>query len=164
MAKRSAARKKLEGGVEAFFEGGRARGYFFSVPEVFADQLDIARTSKGATQGTCFSFEEGDVFYDSAAPMAIPWGEAVKSAKFALMVDESVPSSIISEEDASGDGVKRKKYVLDGPLKFLLFRRRAGGGLDFSSPEIFESDQYAFARLLESGTLESGGETVFTLA
>lgn len=112
MACRIAERVKLEGGIEKFFEGGYASGWFFKVSDAFMGQLDIAETLKGATAGTCYSFEAGDIFYDSSAAYEMPWGEAVRAVSCALRVTDAVPSSIVVDEVRSEDGEAKSSSAL----------------------------------------------------
>ena len=147
---RSAARKTLVGGVEKFFEGGYAKSWFFKLSDAFMSQLDMAFTLKGATQGTCFCFETGDIFYDSAAAYNLEWGEAKNKIKYCARVLQAAPSSIIQEEGAGG---KKTKAVADGSLKFALDTFCGG---EVSTREI-ETNQYDFAEFLRTGELPGAG-------
>ncbi len=154
MACRIAERVKLEGGIEKFFEGGYASGWFFKVSDAFMGQLDIAETLKGATAGTCYSFEAGDIFYDSSAAYEMPWGEAVRAVSCALRVTDAVPSSIVVDEVRGEDGeAKKLKRIADGRLVFEIVGRGADGALDFSAAREVECDQFEFAGLLRTGEL-----------
>ena len=144
---RSAARKPVEGGVEKFFEGGYAKSWFFKLSDAFMSQLDMAFTLKGATRGTCFCFETGDIFYDSAAAYNLEWGEAKNKIKYCARVLQATPSSIIQEEDASG---KKIKTVADGSVKFALDTFDRG---EVSTREI-EATQFEFAEFLRTGVLK----------
>ncbi|MBR6389495.1 MAG: hypothetical protein IKS15_05190 [Opitutales bacterium] len=147
---RSAARKSVEGGVEKFFEGGYAKSWFFKVGDAFMGQLDMASTLGGATQGTCFCFETGDVFYDSAAAYALEWGEAKNKIKYCARVLQAAPSSIVQEENSSG---KKTKLVADGALKFALDTFENG---EVSTREI-DTNQFDFAEFLRTGELNGAG-------
>lgn len=147
---RPASRKSIEGGVEKFFEGGFARGWFFKLSDAFMESLDIAPTLKGATWGTCFSFAAGDVFYDDASAYSLEWGKAKLKIKFCARVLSANPSSIVRNEDSGG---KKTKEVIDGLLVFAL-DSYSGGAV--STREI-ETNQYDFANFLRTGVLESAG-------
>ena len=152
MAKRIAERKKLQDDVEGFFENGFAKNWFFKIPAAFADQMDIARTSKGATMGNCFSFEGGDIFYDDESVYEVNWAGALKKIKYAIAVNDATPSSLLSEDETfAGGSAKKQKYVLDGIVKFSLFRQANENGLDMSKPELFEVSQFEFAEILRNG-------------
>ncbi len=71
-------------------------GWHMCVPKCFNDSLDIRKTErviKGNktlqwTQGSTFSFETGDIFYDT--PKAYePWPEAMKHIKICIQVREA---------------------------------------------------------------------------
>ena len=147
---RAALRKSIEGGVEKFFDGGFAQGWFFKLSDAFMESLDIALTLKGATRGTCFSFAAGDVFYDDASAYFLEWGRAKLKIKFCARVLQANPSSIVQQEISGG---KKTREVVDGLLVFALD--------SYSGGEVFtreiETNQYDFANFLRTGILESAG-------
>lgn len=152
---RLAQRSKIDGGLEKFFEGGFAAGYFFCVGEAFKRQLDIASNLGGATCGVCFSFELGDVFYDDRRAYELPWAEAKKFVNYIVRVSEASPSSIVVEEIAGGAKVKKLKKVADGALKFALVAKGADGDFDFAAQREFLTNQFDFVEFLKTGRLES---------
>lgn len=154
---RLALREKLDGGLGKFFEGGFAAGYFFCVSEAFKRQLDIASNLGGATRGVCFSFEQGDVFYDDRRAYELPWAEAKKFVNYLVRVSEAYPSSIVLEQVESGAKVKKLKKVADGALKFVLVVKGADGEFDFAARREFLTNQFDFVEFLKSGKLESRG-------
>ncbi len=147
---RAASRRSIEGGAEKFFEGGFAQGWFFKLSGAFMESLDIAPTLKGATQGSCFSFAAGDVFYDDASAYSLEWGRAKLKIKFCARVLQANPSSIVQQENSEG---KKTKEVVDGLLVFALDSYSGG---EVSTREI-ETNQYDFANFLRTGVLESAG-------
>ena len=147
---RAASRRSIEGGAEKFFEGGFAQGWFFKLSCAFMESLDIAPTLKGATQGSCFSFAAGDVFYDDASAYSLEWGRAKLKIKFCARVLQANPSSIVQQENSEG---KKTKEIVDGLLVFALDSYSGG---EVSTREI-ETNQYDFANFLRTGVLESAG-------
>lgn len=161
---RSADRKKLQGGLEEFFEGGFARGYFFCVGSVFARSLDIAQTLTGATQGVCFSFGVGDIFYDNVCALNLPWKQAKRQIKYIVKVVDAIPSSIIVElvktsvvgkDKACKEVEKKIKKVADGALKFILVSKNSDGEFDFKNAPEISTNQFDFAEFLKTGKLAS---------
>lgn len=147
---RLATRKTVEGGVENFFEGGYAKGWFFKVSDAFMESLDMAFTLKGATQGSCFSFAVGDVFYDDVLAYSLQWQDAKLKIKYCARVLKANASSIIQQENAEG---KKVKEVVDGLLVFALDTYTNG----IVSTKEFETNQFDFANFLRTGILESAG-------
>ncbi len=145
---RLATRKTLEGGVENFFEGGFAKGWFFKVSDAFMESLDMAFTLKGATQGTCFSFALGDIFYDNASAYSLNWAEAKLKIKYCVRILQANSSSIIQSENSAG---KKIKEILDGVVVFALDTYSNG----VATTKEFETNQFDFANFLRTGILES---------
>lgn len=152
---RPALRRKLDGGLEKLFEGGFARGYFFCVSEAFKRQLDIASTLNGATEGVCYSFELGDVFYDDRRAYELPWAEACKFVRHIVRIVEALPSSIIVEELEVSGKQKKVKKVADGLLKFKLVSKGIDGEFDFAGALEVQTNQFDFVEFLRTGKLVS---------
>ncbi|MBO6103045.1 MAG: hypothetical protein J6P03_07305 [Opitutales bacterium] len=148
---RIAQRKKLPNGLADIFTDSYARDWFFKVPEAFADSLDVSLTINGGSCGTCYSFEAGDVFYDDVRAYLLDWAAAQKAARFCVRVLEAAPSSIVVEEEASGDSAKpsKVKKIMDGDLVFEIrdLRDAQGAAVKVST------NQFEFARFLRGGKI-----------
>lgn len=152
---RLATRKKLDGGLQKFFEGGFASDYFFCVSPAFTRQLDIALTSTGATQGSCFCFEKGDVFYDDKLAYKTIWQESKKHVNHIVRVLDAIASSIVLEEFDDGSKVKKVKKINDGFVTFSLVSKNENGEFDFKNAREISTNQFDFVEFLKTGKLDS---------
>lgn len=74
--------------------------WFFLLPPFFNDALDIKLTERMVekssilvwTQGSAFSFQEGDVIYPKGKVYETAWGEAFQEMKFCLQVTQADPA------------------------------------------------------------------------
>jgi hypothetical protein len=96
-----------------------ADGWYMCVPAVFNDALDIKQTERVQnkekslvwTQGSSFSFKEGDTLYDTPDAYQI-WSEALKSISLCIQVKSA--SSAGFTDGAAGRS--------PGSVTFLIFR------------------------------------------
>lgn len=92
-------------------ESEYAEGWFMCVPKCFNDSLDIRLTERLVngrrtlvwTQGSEFTFSEGDTFYDT--PDAYnEWSEALKSISLCVQVKQAIPAGYAAEGDIRSPG------------------------------------------------------------
>ena len=88
-----------------------AEGWFMCVPNCFLDELDIRQTERVEdgrkewiwTQGTAFSFGEGDILYDTPGAYQ-SWAEALKSIKLCVQVISGTAAGTVSEGSLRSPG------------------------------------------------------------
>jgi hypothetical protein len=78
------------------FRNGFTNGWACAVPAAFRAALDIRQTAKKTrwTQGTNFSFNVGDTFYDAPEAYELPWAEAVKLIGYGIQVKDVQASEV----------------------------------------------------------------------
>lgn len=82
-----------------------ANGWFMCVPSCFNNSLDIRRTERSEggrkalvwTQGSAFSFAEGDVIYDTLDDER-PWSDALKKLSLCVQVRRALSAQPPSEQ------------------------------------------------------------------
>jgi hypothetical protein len=93
-----------------------AKDWFFCVPPYFNDALDIRlmerqevknkqiiRRYMAWSQGSLFTFSEGNIIYDVPFGVSEPWSETMKKINVALQVRKASPAALVGE----GDNVHR---------------------------------------------------------
>ena len=132
-------------------EAEYAEGWFMCVPKCFNDSLDIRLTERIVdghvalvwTQGSAFSFSEGDTLYDTRNAYKV-WSEALKSISLGVQVKRAIAAG------AASDGSSRSP----GSVTFEILKS------DKRRSKLVGSGQYtmsqdAFVRFLIAGP--SGG-------
>jgi hypothetical protein len=84
-------------------EAEYAEGWFMCVPKCFNDSLDIRLTERIVhghaavvwTQGSAFSFSEGDTLYDTRNAYKV-WSEALKSISLGVQVKRAIAAGAAS--------------------------------------------------------------------
>jgi hypothetical protein len=93
--------------LNPIFVDGYADNWHFAVPEAFKDALDIKWTAisrdkvitQALTQGSNYSFKEGDLLYDNRHAYEKPWGEAIASMKFCVKVIGATPATVVVSKE-----------------------------------------------------------------
>jgi hypothetical protein len=82
-------------------------GWHVCLPKSFNDALDIKQTVLGKeliwTQGSCFSFKQGDVIYDAEAAY-LEWTQAFKFISFCIQITSASDSTPQSAESPRNPG------------------------------------------------------------
>ncbi|MDD5451758.1 MAG: hypothetical protein PHT49_07700 [Desulfovibrionales bacterium] len=92
-------------------EAEYAEGWFMCVPKCFNDSLDIRLTERIVdghlalvwTQGSAFSFSEGDILYDTRNAYKV-WSEALKSISLGVQVRQALAAGAASEGNGRSPG------------------------------------------------------------
>uniref|UniRef100_UPI0040565F9C hypothetical protein n=1 Tax=Candidatus Electrothrix sp. TaxID=2170559 RepID=UPI0040565F9C len=137
-------------------EATYAEGWFMCVGKCFNDPLDIRfteRTVKGDklqvwTQGSAFSFREGDTFYDTRDAYHQVWNKALKSISLSVQVKQAVPAGIID-----ADGSQRSP----GSVTIDIFKPNEGR-TKLVSYGHYTMSQDSFVHFLISGPSEDFAE------
>jgi hypothetical protein len=185
---------KLDGFVDerslvciANFVNGFAAGWFCAVPEAFREALDIKLAQRMIpnpalpgktvaetmyTQGNLFSFNKGDVFYDTPEAYADEkWSEIIKTIRFCIQIKKTTPSTLVETKTwATVEPVPIIEDKSDKPKKHLhkLVYTRSRiqyGEVSFVmlEPDLlktklvevatYETNQEYFVRFLQFGSL-----------
>lgn len=139
------------------------QGWYFYVPDCYRSALDTSLTDRITTvkltgedgkvikrkittriwtQGLCFSFQEGDVFYD--IPL-LSWEATLKQAHFRLVVERAVPVAV------------ERGCLTDEGLVSVAIYSPNHQATAFEKLGLCEITQIAFVRLLICGP-EAVGE------
>ena len=161
--------------INPIFVDGYADNWHFAVSEAFRDALDIKWTTISEdkvetrfwTQGTNYSFKEGDTLYDTRLAYEKPWGEALKIIQYCLKVISAIPASVVvTKEFESTDPVRYtedKTLKNDMPIFQYQRTRMSWGSVRFEvwrpSPaaqkvvlaEVKETTQEPFVYFLQTG-------------
>ncbi len=147
------------------FQGGYTKEWFFKLPVAFRSALDIKLTTRQLnnqkhqvwTQGTMFSFKQGDTFYDSFLAYSLPWGDALKVFSFCIQVDEAMPDryEAVEANPIVRNGM-RLNLILnqfhDGFVRFKILRSNRN---ELEEIAVHKSTQKEFLRLLQIGVFVS---------
>jgi hypothetical protein len=140
----------------ANFVDGYAEGWFFAVGDFFRDNLDIKLTdrivrekddlgknkksTKIYTQGKEYSFEIGDIFYDSPNGY-LRWDIALKNFNQMCQITNAV-----------SDQYDSQKKIINGLVDFDLYRVNSErNGLQFVGN--YRKTQHGFVKFLATGVL-----------
>ena len=123
-------RSKRSDKLIADFSDGYAIGWKFIVRPCNWQSLDILYTPRRKdkhvshvwTQGKCYSFTPGSVFYDTMAAYKLPWAEALKHITCSLQIKESSPTDIISHVYVENGILVNRAHYEYGTVKFDLYR------------------------------------------
>lgn len=125
-----AMRTKRSDTLIADFSDGYAANWKFIVRPCNWHDLDILytprRKNKQAfytwTQGECYSFTSGSVFYDTMEAYTNPWGEALKHITCSLQIKESFPTVAVSQVFLEKGSLVNHTHYEYGIVKFDLYR------------------------------------------
>jgi len=123
--------------------------WFFLLPPFFNDALDIKLTERMVektsilvwTQGSAFSFQDGDVLYPKSKVYETVWGEAFREMEFCLQVTQA----------ESAEPEERDKKRNPGSVKFrkILFEEESDKAIQQMVQD--EMTQDDFVHLLITG-------------
>ena len=147
---RISQRKKLPP-LEKFFENSYISSWFFKVSEAFSSALDISSTQSGATMGSCFTFEIGDIFYDNQKAYKLDWQNTKDNVRYCVQILESTPSSIVVEEVDELGKITKVKKIVDGVIVFELrdLSKKENQALKIST------NQFEFVEFLQTGKIRN---------
>lgn len=139
------------------FTKGYAAGWRFIVRSCNYSALDIKRTPMVInkkeivtyTQGKCYEFVSGSIFYDDIAAYTEKWGEAVKKIKRSIQIIETTPTDIDYKVVYRDGKLKRTTEIDYGKVKFVLYE--SGNKII----DEYECRQDEFVRLLKSGKFKN---------
>ena len=168
-------RRSLE--LIADFSKGYAAGWAFIVRPCNYPSLDITyspitrdingekKTENLLTQGDLYNFHLGQVFYpDLIAYKPIPWGDALKSLRCSLQVDNTTssffdfdisygeipPTTSDDEGQSTRQGICRRYIPIYGLVHFSLYRPNQEKTRE-EKVQTFSCQQDEFLRLLKTG-------------
>lgn len=136
----------------ANFKDGASTGWAFSVPEAFAEALDIRREFRlfnkkrypVITQGESFRFALGDKIYDSEIVRRpnVTWCEALKEFRFMISITHATPALAYVDPETN------EENEIKGLVEFALSRSLGDRVEPFMS---FRTTQAEFVRFLQQG-------------
>ena len=114
----------------ADFTKGYAEGWKFIVRPSNWQDLDILYTPRRKskqvsyvwTQGKCYSFTSGSVFYDTMDAYTMPWGEALRHITCSLQIKESFPTEIVPQVSLENGILTNRTHYEYSIVKFDLYR------------------------------------------
>ena len=149
----SAGKEKRSTTLIADFETGFAKKWEMAVGEWFRDALDIKYTSRKVngktkkmwTQGGAYSFDTGDVIYDSKGGYSAIWSDAIKQISKAFQIIEASPAEYKEEEGG-------KKKLTPGRVRFqVLMPDQQKKGL--IKLDVVSCSQAEFVNILKEGVI-----------
>lgn len=149
-----AGKEKRSTKLIADFESGFAKGWEMAVGEWFREALDIkltdrvnnGRKKKVWTQGKAYSFDTGDVVYDSMGGYSAIWSDAIKNINILLQVIDATPAEYKEEEGG-------KKKLTPGRVRFqVLMPDHQKKGL--IKHDVVSCTQAEFVNILKKGTIQ----------
>lgn len=154
-----AVRTKRSDKLIADFSNGYAAGWKFIVRPCNWQDLDILYTPRRKnkqvfyvwTQGKCYSFTSGSVFYDTMKAYKMPWGEALKHITCSLQIKESLPTGIVSQVAVEKGILVNRTHYEYGTIKFDLYRPDQQREHEHVIGH-YSCQQDEFVKLLKSGT------------
>lgn len=123
-------RTKRSAALMADFSKGYAEGWIFVVRPSNWQDLDILYTPRRKnkqvsyvwTQGECYSFTSGSVFYDKVDAYTMTWGDALKRISCSIQIKESSPTEIIPHVSLEKGILTNRTHYEYGIVKFDLYR------------------------------------------
>lgn len=151
-------RPKRSEKLMADFSDGYAAGWKFIVRKCNWPYLDILYTPRKKnkkltmvlTQGSCFSFASGLVFYDTIDAYSMTWGNALKSIHVSLQIKSSTPTVAVYQVFAKNGILVNQSHYVYGTVEFALYRPNADHTQEKEISR-FTCQQDEFVRLLKTG-------------
>lgn len=152
----------------ADFSSGYAKDWFFSVRTanyLALDILNILTTEKDKItkkthkvyklkQGKFFNFVTCAVFYDNKLAHELVWKEALKTFKYSLQIQETIPSSKVYTFKFENDTIIRNVKFIYGTVTFNLYKTND----EHTKEELiktFTCEQDKFITFLKTGKLDN---------